>query len=219
MIQPPRRLQTCPPYSPPADQTSAHPEKINSKCLRLKILQESLVRSRFCGGPLVFSIFYEDRVEGGGKPVAKSQSPAASRLRPLVSARLSVVRGQGLVLGRRQGTIDRRLPLTSYLPPLASEPSSLPEPVNARAQIQPAQLSRHLGRHEIQPSRNLFDTPSSQPQSGAYGVSPGRKPRVGVEEPREPRSGDRPLRRIQPRSGLLAKSDQRRAKGGLPHAR
>jgi hypothetical protein len=27
------------------------------------------------------------------------------------------------------------------------------------------------------------------------------------------------LPRIQPRSGLLAKSDQRRAKGGLPHAR
>jgi hypothetical protein len=27
------------------------------------------------------------------------------------------------------------------------------------------------------------------------------------------------LPRIQPRSGLLAKSDQRRAKGGRPHAR
>ena len=217
MIQYPRRLAAWPAFPPSADRTSAHPEKISAKCLRLKILQGSPVDSRFCAGPLVFSIFYEGRGEGG-RSVSKSQSPVTSRLRP-VSGQLPVVRGQGLVVGRRQGTIDRRLRLTSYLPPLASEPSSLPEPVNARAQIQPARLSRHLGRHEIQPSRNLFDTPSSQPQSGAYGVSPGRKPPVGVEEPREPRSGDRPLRRIQPRSGLLAKSDQRRAKGGLPHAR
>lgn len=79
-----RRLQTCPPYSPPADQNSAHSEKISDKSLLLKILQGSPLDSRFCGRSLVFSRIYEDLGEGG-RSVAGGQPPAANRRWPMVS--------------------------------------------------------------------------------------------------------------------------------------